>query len=97
MKVVVPKDCHRCIPKLADEAQTLQRLATAVDQVTDQPKPILRTIEIDLIQQSPERGKAALQVTYGVSRQLSPSTESKKGGRAALWKSCDAYFDCATM
>ena len=49
-----------------DKAQTLQRLGSAVDQVTNKPEPVACPVEVDVFQQSQERIMATLQIANGV-------------------------------
>jgi len=53
-----------------DEAQHLERLRPAVDQIADQPEPVLPGIEADLRQQPLQRLEAALDVADRVSRMI---------------------------
>jgi hypothetical protein len=68
MQVVVAEHHHRPVPQLAHEAQHLQRLWPPVDQVADEPEPVVRRIEADAAQQRLQLVKTALHIPYRVGR-----------------------------
>ena len=63
VKVMVAEYRYDRLAKAFDEAQCLQRLRTTVDQIADQPQGILVGLESKVVEQTPERVIAALQVT----------------------------------
>ena len=62
VQVVIAQHAHRCLAEPAHEAQHLQRVGTAIDQVAHQPEPVAGAVEADQFEQFAELRQAALEI-----------------------------------
>ena len=69
VQVVVAEDGERRLAQPLHEAQALERLGSAVDEVAGEPEAIARGIEVDRVQQPCKGRVAPLQVADRVGRQ----------------------------
>lgn len=85
VQVVVAQNADHRLAHGIEEAQRLQGLRAAVDQVADQPQAVLGRVEGDALQQAFQGIQATLQVAYRVDRHQcsAPGTARRNTGIAA--------------
>ena len=66
MEVVVAEDGDRGVAQRHDLAQHGERHRAAVDQIADEPQPVLALREADQVEELAELGMATLDVADGV-------------------------------
>ena len=77
---VVAQHQRRRRPKRTHEAQHVERLGPAVDEVPDQPEPVVQWIEPRLIEQGPQLFMVTLDVAYRIylhERTLRPGRQPR--------------------
>src|SRR5438874_8689037 len=77
MQVVVAEHGSRLVAELAHVAQHRQRLGAAVDEIADEPEPVLRRIEGELRQELAQLVEAALHIADRVRRHCCRSLEAR--------------------
>ena len=85
VQVVVAEYAHQRFADAIEEAQGIQRLRAAVDQIAHQPQTILCRVEGDLLEQALQCFKAALQIADGIRRHQcrAPGTARRNGAMMA--------------
>lgn len=81
IEIVIAENGDGALAQAADEAQRLERLRTAIDEIADEPERVVRGIELETVEQAPELIVAALDVAYCVSAQLLRLAEQVVDGR----------------
>ena len=71
MQIVVAEHDGRGVAQRHDPAQHTEGVGSSVDEVTDEPEPVVCR-EIELVQQRVELNRASLHVTDGVDGQRRP-------------------------
>ena len=98
MQIVIAEHAQGALAERFDEAQHLQRLRPAVDQVAGEPQAVARGIETQPFQQLLQGRVAALHIADGVNRH-----QPARGGRpscaamsmVALIRACIMPGSCA--
>jgi hypothetical protein len=70
VEIVIPQYGNRSIAKLFDEAEHLERLRAAVDQITSKPQTIAPRIEPDGFKEFQKFSVTPLNITYRVCSHL---------------------------
>jgi hypothetical protein len=83
MQIVIAQHRDSGIAQAAHKAQHLQRLRPAIDQITDQPKPVTPGLEADALEQPLQLHPAALHITDGVGTHVFSQNRQRKDRRAS--------------
>src|SRR5690349_10613840 len=67
MQVVIAEHADRARAQSAYEAQSAQRIRTAIDKIADQPQSVVIGIESEALEELRERVKAALDIANRIS------------------------------
>ncbi len=68
VQIVISQNGHRTLAECAHEAQDLERLRAAIDEISDEPEAVTVAIERDHLEQLAEFVVAALDVADRVGR-----------------------------
>ena len=79
MQIVIAEHGHRALAQAAHEAQRLERLRAAIDEIADEPQRVRRRIEAQRVEEPAQLVVAALNVADGVGAHVRRKRQAVSG------------------